>query len=133
MMLEDIKKHICERLLDIRNRVKNIHLTYIYEKELEYHTIIVEPTEVFEKDSLFHRLEKDLMASLFDKYGISDVLFTEKVPYIAINEEEVILRLAASNIKEALTMTFNYDKLNMPSFNCGNQKFGELISYALAA
>lgn len=32
MIMEEIKGYISEKLLDIRDRVKNIHLTYIYEK-----------------------------------------------------------------------------------------------------
>ncbi len=132
-MTPEVKKYICERLIDMRDRVKNIHLTYVYESELSYHTIIVEPTSVFEKNSLFHQLEKEMISELLNDYGVSDILFTEKVPYINLKEEEVILRLAPSNIEEATNMTFNYDMLATPTFKQNNSSFVEAMSYALAA
>lgn len=133
MMIEEIKACICERLVDIRDRVKNIRLTYLYEKELDYHTIIVEPTEIFEKNALFHQLERDLMDDVFSMYGISDILFTEKVPYITIKEDEVILCIAPLRFEEGHNMTFNYDVFETPKFNNNDQGFGESMPYALAA
>ena len=42
-MIEVIKTYISKKLIDIRDLVKDINLTYVYEKAIDYHTIIVEP------------------------------------------------------------------------------------------
>lgn len=133
MIMEEIKGYISERLLDMRDRVKNIHLTYIYEKELDYHTVIVEPTEVFETNSLFHRLEKELIDGVFAKYGVSDILFTEKVSYIVVKDEDVVISLAPLTFNEGCNMTFNYDMFNLAVYKNNNQGFDESTPYALAA
>ncbi len=60
-MIEVIKTYISKKLIDIRDLVKDINLTYVYEKAIDYHTIIVEPTYTYENNPLFHSLEKDLI------------------------------------------------------------------------
>ena len=40
-MIEVIKTYISKKLIDIRDLVKDINLTYVYEKAIDYHTIIV--------------------------------------------------------------------------------------------
>lgn len=131
--MEEIKRYISGKLVDMRDRVKNIHLTYIYEKGLDYHTIIVEPTDVFETNSLFHRLEKELMDDVFAKYGVSDILFTEKVSYIEVKEEEVILCIGPLNFEEGNNMSFNYDMFDLAVYKNNNQGFDDSSPYALAA
>ena len=62
-------------------------------------------------------------------------LFTQAVPYISINEKEVVLRLTSINTTEDSEMRFNYDILDIPQFNeISKNDYTELISsYALAA
>ncbi|MFR2525664.1 hypothetical protein [uncultured Alistipes sp.] len=134
-MIDEIKKFLCEQLFNMRDKMKNINLTYLYEKKLDYHTIIVEPTEVFENNSCYHLLEKDIVTGLYKKFGICDILFTEKVDYIPVDETEVVLRLAPLPEKECANMKFNYDVLDMPSFKNMNMNcvIGPMGSYALAA
>ena len=134
-MIEAIKTHISKKLIEIRDLVKDINLTYIYEKEIDYHTIIVEPTCTYETNSLLHSLEKDLIIEIGEKFGIYDILFTQVVPYISINEKEVVLRLTSINTREDSEMRFNYDILDIPQFNeISKKNYTELIlPYALAA
>lgn len=134
-MIEVIKTHISKKLIDIRDLVKDINLTYVYEKAIDYHTIIVGPTYIYENNSLFHSLEKDLIEEIGEKFGIYDILFTQAVPYISINEKEVVLRLTSINTTEDSEMRFNYDILDIPQFNeISKNDYTELISsYALAA
>ena len=76
-MIEVIKTYISKKLIDIRDLVKDINLTYVYEKAIDYHTIIVEPTYTYENNPLFHSLEKDLIEEIGKKFGIYDILFTQ--------------------------------------------------------
>ena len=112
-MIEVIKTYISKKLIDIRDLVKDINLTYVYEKAIDYHTIIVEPTYTYENNPLFHSLEKDLIEEIGKKFGIYDILFTQAVPYISINEKEVVLRLTSINTTEDSEMRFNYDILDL--------------------
>ena len=134
-MIEVIKTYISKKLIDIRDLVKDINLTYVYEKAIDYYTIIVEPTYTYENNPLFHSLEKDLIEEIGKKFGIYDILFTQAVPYISINEKEVVLRLTSINTTEDSEMRFNYDILDIPQFNeISKNDYTELISsYALAA
>ena len=99
-MIDEIKKFLCEQLFNMRDKMKNINLTYLYKK-----------------------------------FGICDILFTEKVDYIPVDETEVVLRLAPLPEKECANMKFNYDVLDMPSFKNMNMNcvIGPMGSYALAA
>ena len=128
-MIEVIKTYISKKLIDIRDLVKDINLTYVYEKAIDYHTY------TYENNPLFHSLEKDLIEEIGKKFGIYDILFTQAVPYISINEKEVVLRLTSINTTEDSEMRFNYDILDIPQFNeISKNDYTELISsYALAA
>ena len=97
-MIEVIKTYISKKLIDIRDLVKDINLTYVYEKAIDYHTIIVEPTYTYENNPLFHSLEKDLIEEIGKKFGIYDILFTQAVPYISINENYSIYNRLLLNI-----------------------------------
>ena len=138
-MIEVIKTYISKKLIDIRDLVKDINLTYVYEKAIDYHTIIVEPTYTYENNPLFHSLEKDLIEEIGKKFGIYDILFTQAVPYISINEKEVVLRLTSINTTEDSETRFSYlFKQDIQITNRFNEisknDYTELISsYALAA
>lgn len=117
------KEFIINRLSKIRDAITGISFTYIYEKNIDYHTILVEPVDIYMNNESYKTLEMEFVSDFCKNFPELDIVVSETVPYI--KAENVIIKLGSQNLR--------WDNSDSLSYNNALHQMLWNYDYALAA